>query len=44
MFGSESGLKQGLANILSNLLVEGVFIATVPDSYAIMKIIKTKGK
>ena len=43
MFGTEKGLKQGLANILSNLLVDGLFIATVPDSYVIMKKIKLKG-
>lgn len=43
MFQSETGLKQGLANILSNLLIDGVFIATIPDSYTIMKMIKNKG-
>lgn len=44
MFGTQIGLKNGLASILSNLLVEGVFIATVPDSYTILKKVKTKGK
>lgn len=43
MFGSEKGLQQGLVSILSNLLVEGVFIATVPDSYTIVKKIEEKG-
>lgn len=43
MFGTEKGLQQGLMSILSNLLVEGVFIATIPDSYTIMKKIEEKG-
>lgn len=43
MFGTESGLKQGLASSLSNLLIDGVFIATIPDSYTIMKKIEEKG-
>jgi hypothetical protein len=37
MFGTEDGLRQGLASILSNLLIDGVFIATIPDSYTIIK-------
>lgn len=37
------GLRNGLASILSNLLVGGVFIATIPDSYAIMRKINEKG-
>lgn len=37
MFGSEKGLKAGLSSILSNLLVGGVFMATIPDSYVIVK-------
>ena len=44
MFGTEDGLKQGLAAILSNLLIDGVFIATIPDSYTIMKKVEEKGK
>lgn len=32
-----------MAAILSNLLVDGVFIATVPDSYTIIKKIENKG-
>lgn len=43
MFGTEKGLQQGLMTILSNLLVEGVFIATIPDSYTIIKKIEQKG-
>lgn len=43
MFGTEQGLRQGLAAILSNLLVGGVFIATIPDSYTILKKIEEKG-
>jgi hypothetical protein len=43
MFGTEAGLKQGLASSLSNLLIDGVFIATIPDSYTIMKKIEEKG-
>ncbi len=44
MFQTRNGLKCGLANILSNLLIGGVFIATIPDSYSIMKKINEKGK
>lgn len=43
MFGTEEGLRQGLASILSNLLIDGVFIATIPDSYTIIKKIEEKG-
>ena len=44
MFSSEQALTNGLAAILSNLLVGGVFIATIPDSYTILKKIEEKGK
>jgi len=44
MFSSEKALTNGLAAILSNLLVGGVFIATIPDSYTILKKIEEKGK
>lgn len=37
MFKSKHDLNYGLANILSNLLIDGVFIATIPDSYSIMR-------
>lgn len=40
MFKSLQDLNHGLGNILSNLLQEGVFIATIPDSYSILKKIK----
>ncbi len=43
MLGTEKGLHQGLVTILSNLLIGGVFIATIPDSYTILKKIKEKG-
>lgn len=43
MFQTRKGLKYGLANILSNLLIGGVFLATIPDSYSIMKKINEKG-
>ena len=43
MFGSQRGLEDGLTTILSNLLVGGVFIATIPDSYTIIKKIHEKG-
>ena len=43
MFGTEVGLKHGLSSILSNLLVGGAFIATIPDSYTIIKKITEKG-
>jgi hypothetical protein len=32
-----------LTTILSNLLIGGVFIATIPDSYAIIKKLKERG-
>lgn len=44
MFSSEQALTNGLLAILSNLLVGGVFIATIPDSYTILKKIEEKGK
>lgn len=44
MFKAKNELKIGLASILSNLLIDGVFIATIPDSYSIMRKIKEKGK
>ena len=44
MFKSRHALEAGLASILSNLLIDGVFIATIPDSYSIMRKIKEKGK
>ena len=43
MFGSEAGLHTGLGAILSNLLIDGVFMATIPDSYTILKKINEKG-
>lgn len=43
MWKNMQGLNWGLASILSNLLVGGVFIATIPDSYAIMRKINEKG-
>ena len=43
MFGTEKGLSSGLTAIMANLLVGGVFIATIPDSYTILKKIKAKG-
>jgi len=43
MFGTVEGVRVGLATILSNLLVGGAFIATIPDSYTILKKIKEKG-
>ena len=33
-----------MASILSNLLIGGVFIATIPDSYSILRKIKELGK
>lgn len=44
MFQTRKGLNYGLANILSNLLIGGVFLATIPDSYSIMKKINEKGQ
>lgn len=44
MFKTKQGLQYGLASILSNLLVGGVFIATLPDSYSILRKINEKGK
>lgn len=44
MFGSEQGLHTGLGTILSNLLIDGVFVATIPDSYTVLKKINTLGK
>jgi mRNA (guanine-N7-)-methyltransferase len=44
MFGSEKGLKAGLSSILSNLLVGGIFMATIPDSYVIVKKINEQGE
>jgi len=44
MFKSKQDLNYGLANILSNLLEGGVFIATIPDSYSILRKINEKGK
>ena len=44
MFKTRQDLNFGLANILSNLLEGGVFIATIPDSYTIMRKINEKGK
>jgi hypothetical protein len=43
MFGTEKGLRTGLNSIFSNLLIDGVFIATIPDSYTILKKINEKG-
>lgn len=43
MFGTEKGLKTGLNSIFSNLLIDGVFIATIPDSYTILKKVHEKG-
>lgn len=43
MFGSQEGLNFGLGSILSNLLIGGVFMATIPDSYTILKKINEKG-
>lgn len=44
MFKSAADLNTGLATALSNLLIGGVFIATIPDAYTIMKKINQKGK
>ncbi len=44
MFKTKQGLQYGLASILSNLLVGGVFIATIPDAYTILRKINEKGK
>ena len=33
-----------MASVLSNLLIGGVFIATIPDSYSILRKIKEKGR
>jgi hypothetical protein len=44
MFKSEKNIVEGLHSILSNLLIGGVFIATIPDSYSILRKIKEKGK
>lgn len=44
MFKTINDLNNGLSSILSNLLIGGVFIATIPDSYSIMKKINEKGK
>ena len=43
MFKTKSNVENGLAAILSNLLVGGVFIATIPDSYSILRKIKERG-
>lgn len=37
MFKTAADLNTGLATALSNLLIGGVFIATIPDAYTIMK-------
>jgi len=37
MFKTEEGLRNGLNSIFSNLLIGGVFIATIPDGYTILK-------
>lgn len=44
MFGTQEGLINGLTSILSNLLIDGLFIATIPDSYAILKKVNEKGQ
>ena len=44
MFQTKQGLETGLASILSNLVINGVFIATIPDSYTIIKKIEEKGE
>jgi hypothetical protein len=44
MFGTEEGLRNGLNSILSYLLVGGAFIATIPDSYTIIKKVREKGQ
>lgn len=44
MFGTEQSLNFGLGSILSNLLIGGVFMATFPDSYTILKKINEKGQ
>ena len=43
MFGSEVGLHTGLGSVLSNLLIGGAFVATIPDSYTILKKLDKKG-
>lgn len=44
MFGTKKGVENGMASVLSNLLIGGVFIATIPDSYSILRKIKEKGR
>ena len=44
MFGSRANVEVGIASILSNLLINGVFISTIPDSYSILRKMKEKGK
>ena len=44
MFGSKKNVEVGMASILSKLLIGGVFIATIPDTYAILRKIKEKGR
>ena len=43
MFKSRENVERGLTSILSNLLIDGYFIATIPDSYTLLKKIKEKG-
>ena len=43
MFKSRENVETGLTSILSNLLIDGYFIATIPDSYTLLKKIKEKG-
>lgn len=44
MFGCKKNVENGMASILSNLLIGGVFISTIPDSYSILRKIKELGK
>jgi mRNA (guanine-N7-)-methyltransferase len=43
MFSTAESLNRGLMTILSNLVIDGAFIATIPDSYTILRKIKEKG-
>lgn len=43
MFKSKESVENGLTSILSNLLIGGYFMATIPDSYTILKKIKERG-
>ena len=43
MFKTKENVETGLTSILSNLLIDGYFIATIPDSYTILKKIKERG-